>query len=150
MKSPHFDVIVFFKTALITVLTFIAPIRGLVLLLGTAVTIDTLFAIYTVMKTKGWGEVKSNKLFNVVVKSFFYMGSLLFAFLIDKYVIDTNTVLGIDLIVSKTIAIFWTYVEVKSIDETSIKLGNRSFYVILKELIKKIKDIKKDINEIKE
>jgi hypothetical protein len=41
----------------------------------------------------------------------------------------------------------WIYIEIKSLDESSIKLGNKSFWVLLKE-INKLKDIKKDLNDI--
>jgi hypothetical protein len=41
------------------------------------------------------------------------------------------------------------YIEIKSIDETSQKLGNKSFYFIIKSIISKAKDLKKDINELK-
>ena len=51
---------------------------------------------------------------------------------------------------SKVVTIFWIYIEVKSIDETSQKLGNKSFYFTIKNLHTKLKDLKKDINEIKE
>jgi len=42
------------------------------------------------------------------------------------------------------------YIECKSIDETSQKHGNKPFYVIIKNILDKAKDLKKDINEIKE
>jgi len=57
---------------------------------------------------------------------------------------------GVNLLVSKVVTIFWIYIEVKSIDETSQKLGNKSFYFTIKNLLTKLKDLKKDINEIKE
>jgi hypothetical protein len=41
----------------------------------------------------------------------------------------------------------WIYIEIKSLDESSIKLGNKSFWVLLKEMVK-LKDIKKDLNDI--
>jgi hypothetical protein len=40
------------------------------------------------------------------------------------------------------------YIEIKSLDESSIKLGNKSFWVLLKEMVNKLKDIKKDLNDI--
>jgi hypothetical protein len=41
----------------------------------------------------------------------------------------------------------WIYIEIKSLDESSIKLGNKSFWVLLKEMVNKLKD-KKDLNDI--
>jgi hypothetical protein len=42
------------------------------------------------------------------------------------------------------------WIELKSIDETSMKLGNKSIWVHFKELISKSKDIKKDLNDVVE
>lgn len=139
----------FCKTALITFLVFITPIKGLMMLISFAVAFDTLFAIYVSVKQKGIKSFRSTKLFNIVVKTFFYMGGILFAFLIDTYIFN-GKVFDINYLISKIVTFAWLYIEIKSIDETSMKLGNKSLWVILKELISKAKDLKKDINEIKE
>jgi hypothetical protein len=55
---------------------------------------------------------------------------------------------GIELLFSKVIAILWIYIEVKSIDETSIKLGNKPLLTIIKEMINVFKSLKKDIGNI--
>jgi hypothetical protein len=136
----------FLKYCLITFLVFATPIQGLFLLISFAVVFDTVFAIFVNVKLKGWNSFKSTKLFNIVVKTFFYLGSILFAFLVDRHILD-GKLFDITNLISKTITFVWVYIEIKSIDETSMKLGNKSFWVILKELIKKTKDLKKDINE---
>lgn len=71
------------------------------------------------------------------------------AFLIDTHICE-GSLFSIPNIISKTLTFVWVYIEIKSIDETSVKLGNRSFWVILKELIGKTKDLKKDINDLQE
>jgi hypothetical protein len=139
----------FIKNALITFLVFITPIKGMLLLVSFAVAFDTLFAIYVSVKLKGISSFKSTKLFNIVVKTFFYMSTIVFSFLIDKYIFE-GKILDISYLISKIITFLWLYIEIKSIDETSMKLGNRSLWVILKEIINKVKSLKKDINEIKE
>lgn len=139
----------FIKNALITFLVFITPIKGMLLLVSFAVAFDTLFAIYVSVKLKGISSFKSTKLFNIVVKTFFYMSTIVFSFLIDKYIFE-GKILDISYLISKIITFLWLYIEIKSIDETSMKLGNRSLWVILKEIINKGKSLKKDINEIKD
>ena len=139
----------FIKNALITFLVFITPIKGMLLLVSFAVAFDTLFAIYVSVKLKGISSFKSTKLFNIVVKTFFYMSTIVFSFLIDKYIFE-GKILDISYFISKIITFLWLYIEIKSIDETSMKLGNRSLWVILKEIINKGKSLKKDINEIKD
>jgi hypothetical protein len=139
----------FLKTSLITFFCFITPILGLLIIISIAVGFDTLFAIYVAIKQKGIKAFKSTKLFNIVVKTFFYMGSIVFAFLLDHFILG-GKLFDIPYFISKLITIVWLYIEIKSIDETSMKLGNKSLWVIFKELLSKAKDLKKDINEIKE
>ena len=138
-----------FTAIITTFLIFITPIFGLLSIITFAVGFDTLFAIYVSIKLNGIKSFRSTKLFNVVVKTFFYMGSIIFAFMIDKYMFE-GKILDIPYLISKVITFVWLYIEIKSIDETSMKLGNRSLWVIVKEIINKGKSFKKDINEIKE
>ena len=143
-------IFIFIKTLLITVATILAPIKGLLFLTGLAVFLDTVFAVYTTIKLNGWASYQSTKLFNIVVKSFFYLGSITLAFFIDEHIVGENLILGIELFISKILTIFWLYIEIKSMDETSQKHGNKPFYEIIKDILNKAKDLKKDINEIKE
>lgn len=140
----------FTKTFLLTSVTFLLPIKGLIVLTGLAVLLDTFFAIYATVKINGINSFRSTKLFNIVVKSFFYFGSIVLAFFIDTHIIQSNLIFSVPLLISKSVTVFWLYIEVKSIDETSQKLGNKSFYVIIKKLMATTKSFKKDINEIKE
>ena len=142
-------VLIFIKTLLVLIATILAPIKGLLLVTGMAVFLDTIFAIYTTIKLNGWASYQSTKLFNIVVKSFFYLGSIVLTYFIDTHIVGNNLIMGIELFLSKVITIFWLYIEVKSIDETSQKHGNKPFYIIIKNILDKAKDLKKDINEIK-
>ena len=139
----------FLKLSLLTFLVFVTPIKGMVCLISFAVFLDTTFAIYVSVSQRGWSSFKSTKFFNVVVKSFFYMATILLGFLIDSYIFE-GKISGIPYLVSKIVTFVWLYIEIKSIDETSQKYGNKSLWLILKDLISKTKDLKNDINEIKE
>ena len=77
------------------------------------------------------------------------MSTILLAYLIDTHICE-GKLLDIQNLISKTITFVWLYIEIKSIDETSQKLGNKSFGILLKELISKSKDLKKDINDLKD
>ena len=78
------------------------------------------------------------------------LGSIVLAYFIDTHIVEKNTIFGINLLISKATTIFWLYVELKSIDETSQKLGNKPFLDIINGIVKWLKSFKKDINEIKE
>lgn len=149
-QDLNYYLILFLKTLLITSITILTPIKGLLSVTGMAVFLDTVFAVFTTIKLNGWSSYQSTKLFNIVVKSFFYLGTIILAYFIDTHIIGDNLIMGVDLFISKIVTIFWLYIELKSIDETSQKHGNKPFYVILKNLLKKAKDLKKDINEIKD
>ncbi len=141
--------IAFLKTLVLSCFTFIVPIKGLIALTGFAVLLDTFFAIYTTIKLHGIKSYRSTKLFNIVVKFFFYFGSIILAYTIDYHIIQSNIIFGINLLIAKIVTVFWLYIEIKSIDETSQKLGNKSFYVVIKNLMAKTKSLKKDINDLK-
>ena len=145
----NYYLLTFCKTVIFTLATFLTPIKGLLILAGMAVFLDTIFAIYTTIKLNGWASYQSTKLFNIVVKTFFYFGSIVLGYFIDTHVIENNTLFGVNLLIAKVVTLFWLYIEVKSIDETSQKLGNKPFYNIIKNLLQKLKDLKQDINEIK-
>jgi hypothetical protein len=148
MKMPKFDLILFLKSLILAFISFLSPIYGIIFLLSLAVMTDTVFAIYATIKLNGIKSFQSNKLFNLAIKTFFYMGSLLLAFTIDTFIVSSNTMFGIELLFSKVIAILWIYIEIKSIDETSIKLGNKPLLSIIKEMINVFKSLKKDIGDI--
>ena len=131
---------------LFSIITFLTPILGMVALVACAVGLDTFAGIHIARKNK---DYQSDKLFNVVVKTFFYMTTILLAFLIDTFIFEKQLA-NIGYLSSKSVTMFWIYIEAKSLDEKSQKLGNRPFHVIMSALIKRIKSWKKDINEIKE
>ena len=108
---------------------------------------DTIFGIYTSIKLEGLNSFKSHKFFNIVVKSFFYLITIILAFCIDKYIFE-DSLFGFKFLLAKTMTMLWIYIEIKSLDESNIKLGNKSFWVLLKELVDKLKDIKKDLSSI--
>jgi hypothetical protein len=132
---------------LVSALTVIAPIKAFVITIGLFVLFDTAFAIYWTVKTKGWSSFRSNKLFNLVIKSFFYMTTVMLSFLVDTYIFE-GSILGIKLLLCKSISMLWIYIELVSINETSMKLGNKSIWVLFKELFAKGKELKKDLGEI--
>jgi hypothetical protein len=125
--------------------TFLAPISGIIYTLLFFTLLDTVFGIYRVVRMEGVKGLKSTKLFNVVVKLFFYLGATIGMFFIDKFILNGTKIMNIEFILTKAMAVSFIYIEVKSMDETSVKLGNRSIWVVFAEMIQKFKQIKKDI-----
>ncbi len=77
------------------------------------------------------------------------MGTIVFAYLIDYFMIEKNLIWGIPNLITKITTMLWVYIEMKSWDETSQKLGNPPFLTIVNNIIKKAKAFKKDLNELK-
>ena len=131
----------------LSLLTILAPIKAFIIIIGLFTLSDTALGIYATIKMNGIKSFRSNKLFNIVIKTFFYMGAILLAFVIDKYIFD-GSIMGIKLLMAKVITLLFCYIELKSLDETSIKLGNKSLWVLLKELFAKGKELKKDLGDL--
>lgn len=131
-------------------LTFLVPIQGLLLLTLLFILLDTISAVYVVVKQKGWKHFRSELLRKgLSPKIVGYLGTIILGFMIDKYIIG-GPIMGLTYFFAKGICSLWIYTEVKSIDENSQKLGNRSFFIILKEFIKKMSSIKDDITKLKD
>ena len=113
------------------------------------ILLDTAAGIYVSVKLGGWKSFQSDKLFNLSVKSFFYCFSIILAYLIDMFIFG-GKLQGVDFLLSKLMTVAWVFIEIKSLDEKSIKIGNKPFIVIIRNFIKYIKEFKKNINEIKE
>jgi len=141
------------KTLIINFLTiiatFITPIYSLVLLVIGIVLLDTVTAIWAAIKKEGRKGYRSGKLFNMIPKIFFYSFSILITFLMDFYIFG-GSLYGIHFLLSKATCFVAIWIEGTSINENSMKMGNRSIGIILKDIILKIKLLKKDINEIRE
>ena len=130
---------------LASLLMFLAPIKGLLIILLLAIVLDTLFGIYKTWKLYGKDEIKSHKMFNFVVKVAMYMFSVICLYLVDIHIF--GSVLGVDFFFSKGMTLIFTFIELKSIDETSVLMGNKSLWDIISDMIKKFATIKKQIKE---
>jgi len=129
---------------LITFASFFSPVYGLIMTLLGFILADTIMGIYTTIKLHGIESFKSTKLFNVVVKLFFYVTSVMCMFAVDQFILS-GQIGGIKHVLSKSFCVLFIYIEIKSIDESSMKLGNRSLWSIVKELVNRIQSLKKDI-----
>ena len=136
------------KPMLLSLMTFFVPIQGLLLLLVLMVIIDTIMAIYVSIKMKGIKSFRSALLRKgMTAKIFLYLGTVIVAYMVDVYILNGAT-FGIQHLLSKGLSAIWTYAEIKSMDENSMKLGNRSFFIIVSEFFKKITGFKDEINKI--
>jgi hypothetical protein len=112
------------------------------------VSLDTLTAIYVSVKLRGLKSFKSALLRKgMTAKIFLYLGTVILSFMIDTYILGGST-FGVKHLLSKGLTAIWTFGEIKSLDENSMLLGNRSFFIIVKEFFKKITGYKEDIEKL--
>ncbi|WNM18616.1 phage holin family protein [Flavobacterium capsici] len=142
-----FQIKSFLFSLLISVITILTPIKAFLIICSLFVGADTVFGIYTTIKLNGLKSFRSNLLFNVVVKTFFYMGAIVLAYLIDKHIFE-GSIMGVNLLITKAITLLWCYIELKSLNQTSMKLGNKSLWVLVKDMFNKGKEFKKDLGDI--
>jgi len=127
-------------------ISFLSPIKGLLLLMMAFIIIDTIIGIYASIKLEGKSSFRSGKLFNIVPKLFIYLSTIILAYGMDKLIIED--LFSIKLVLAKILTTIFIYTEIKSIDENSMKMGNRSLWTILKEIVTRAKYLKKDINDV--
>jgi len=130
-----------------SLLIILAPIKGLVITMFLAVLFDTISGVWVAVKIGGWSTFRSNKLFNIVIKLFFYLLAIIFAFAIDVNIFD-GSIFGVKVLLAKIITAAFVWIEFISLNENNMKLGNRSLFVILKEMISKATEIKKDLGDV--
>ena len=131
------------------ILAFFLPVTPLLLTMIGFIGLDTLSALYVTYKLNGRQSITSHHFFNIVPKSFMYCTTIILAFCLDKFIIGNGGIIGIQMALSKAMMIIWTLNEISSINENSIKLGNRSFWVITADCLKRLKGLKKNLNELK-
>jgi len=148
VKTKIFDMKTKILLFLMSGCSLLMPIKPLILIVVGMVMLDTIFGVWACLKIQGRKEFRSGKLFNIVPKIFLYSITILLSFLMDKYIFE-GVLFSIPFFLSKAASILWIYIEAKSIDENSQKMGNKPILTIIKELLGGVKQLKKDFNETK-
>jgi hypothetical protein len=132
-----------------SLLLFFAPIKFILILVGIAIILDTIFGIIKVKKLKQ--PITSRKLGNILVKMLIYQGAILTFFAIDVLILGDFIKLAVSVpyALTKVVALVAISIELFSIDE-SIRLFNngKGFKYYFKQLFNVVKNTKEDINEI--
>ena len=124
---------------LIATIAVISPVMPLFLTIGFLIAMDFVFGIYRAHKT---GEViTSRKMGNSISKILLYNIMVLSVYLMDHYILNTG--LNLEKIAAGLIAI----IEIKSLDETFVKVFGWSIYDKIKKAIQRGSSTTKDIIE---
>ena len=135
---------IYLSNILTALLLFFAPIKGIILMVALATILDTGFGLW---KAKKLGEEITSKIFRhgLVPKLLSYVAAVMLIYASDVFIINalTLSVISVEFISTKLIALVLLSIEVKSMDESFVKVKGYSFIDKIKAIIGKLKDIKK-------
>jgi len=122
-----------------------APIKGLLIAVGMAIALDTIFGIFKAIKIKE--EITSRRMSNIVSKFVLYEASILLLFVIDKFLLGEFFKLWfqIEHFFTKVVSIILIFIEMTSIKENFERAFNIDIWQLLKKTIQRAKYIKNEI-----
>jgi len=123
-------------------LAVISPKTPMIYIAIFAILIDTCFGIWRSVKKGGWKAIKSRRLSHVLSKSLLYCGSILFIFLIEKYIAADLLAhfIAVDLVMTKIVAFFCVAVEIKSINEKYEEVTGKNMLKNIREFVTRAKE----------
>jgi len=132
-----------------TLLLFFAPIQGLLISVGTAIALDTIFGIAKAIKLNQ--KITSRKLSNIISKFVLYQAAVLLIFTIDTFLLGEFFKLwfSIPYFFTKVVTIILIFIESVSIKENFEEAFKVDVWAMLKKLLNRAKEVKGDIDEIK-
>jgi hypothetical protein len=71
-----------------SILLFFVPIHGLLIAVAMAIILDTFTGVFKSIKIHGLKSIRSRKLSTIVSKMLLYEVTVLFLFLMDKYLLN--------------------------------------------------------------
>ncbi len=130
------------------VLTFLTPIKPLILIVGVAIALDTFYGVRRAKKT---GEkVTSRKLSKIISKMVLYQSAVILFFCVEKFILGDIIGLftNIPLILTKIVTTVLLYIEATSISESYEIMYGVSLWKKFKELIRRTGDTKQQLQDI--
>jgi len=143
------------KIYIINILTglllFFAPIQGLLLGVGGIIILDTFTGIFKSVKKDGWRSIKSRILSNIISKMLLYEICIILLYPIDKYLLNEllNHLISIQFFATKLTCVILIFIEGVSIKENIEEALKVNIWQLLRNAIKRAKEVKNDINELK-
>lgn len=125
------------------VLTILSPIKPLLIVAMLSIFTDVCFGIWRSykkrenQKAKFWDIIQSKGLYNTAVKCFTYAGSIIFFYLIEKYIAGDIIAhfISIELLLTKAVALFFVFIEVKSMNESYKDVTGKDILASFKKFI---------------
>ncbi len=132
-----------------SIITFITPIIPLIAIVLAFILFDTLFGLFKSYRKDI--PITSKTLSNAGVKIFIYTSTILLVFILDKLVANGELlyiIKEIPYLATKSVALFWVFVESLSIYENIRIITGVDYYSKIKLVLRRTKFIKKEVTEI--
>ena len=130
------------------VLAFLMPIIPLILIVGAAIGLDTVFGILRARKLKE--PVTSRRLSKIVSKMVLYNSAVVLFFCIEKYVLGDFTLMvtAIPFVLTKLVTTTLLFIEITSISESYKAITGVSLWMKAKMMVSRGVEIKTIIQGI--
>lgn len=129
------------------IFAFLVPIHGVLLAVGMFILADTVIGIWKAKKLKE--KITSRRLSNVIQKMFVYQLVVITFFCLGHFIINdiVKQFINIDYLMTKIVAVILISIEFYSIDESFEQATGKGIFTRLTDLIKKYKDVRKEVKE---
>jgi len=130
--------------------SFFMPICGILVLIFSAVLLDTITGIWKAKKTNQ--SVTSRKLSAIISKILLYEATVMLFYAMDKFLLNDIVIsfFGIELLTTKVLALVLVSVEIISINENYKAVKGIDLWASLKNLFARAKEVTSDFKNINE
>ena len=132
-----------------SLLVFFAPVVGILIAVGVAIALDTMLGIAKAIMIKD--KITSRKLSNIVSKFVLYQSAVLLLYVIDQFLIGEffKIWFSIPFFFTKCVALVIIFIELTSMKENFEAAFQIDIFQKVKELLRRSKELKHDIDELK-
>lgn len=133
----------------IVVLSFLMPIKGILLTIALSIFADTVVGLWKAKKLKT--PITSRRLSQIVSKMLLYQVTVILSFMIDTFILDpiVQQIFSVPFLFTKMVALTLVSIEVFSIDENIKAVKKTGLFDAFKNLVARSKDIKNEVDKIK-
>ena len=130
---------------------FFTPIGGLLLAVGAAIALDTIFGIYRSVKVKGWKFITSRRLSEIISKMLLYQLCIICLYVIDFFILTEffQHWFSISFFATKICAILLIFIEGVSIKENFEKATGHDVWGLIKKALGRANEIKDSVTDFK-
>src|SRR3970040_897388 len=130
------------------IIAFLMPIIPLIIIVGVAIFVDSIFGILRANKVKE--PITSRKFYKIISKMVLYQSAIIVAFAVEKFILGDIIGLftSIPFILTKIVTTTLLFIEATSINENYLAISGVSIWKKFKTLLNRTKEFQKNIKKI--